>query len=203
MASNTIYVNGVADRKRPDEIFSIEDADNTEDSVTKKIIDKINSLQKILTIQDEEIQILWWMTGGYSSLWNNFFNNLDINAQPLFLSKEIAIMTTIMTEPPSLKSIFNRILNVDIQKVTIPTAVKSCTVENLNKLIKGKQLFPTIFPLHFAINRALEAEGEGSWTSVWNKLTGISQNKKFNTVELSFQLFREHKLIELSEAWDE
>jgi hypothetical protein len=206
MASNTIYVNGIADRKRPDKIspveYSEEDGD-TEASVTKKIVDKINSLQKILTIQDEEIQILWWINGGYSSLWKNVFDKLEISARPLLLSKEIAIMTKIMTEPPSLVSIFTKILNADIQKVTIPIAVKSCTIENLNKLKKGKQLSPTIFPLHLAINRAFETGGDGSWASVWNKLTGIAQNKKFNPVELSFQLFREHKLIELSEAWDE
>lgn len=156
--------------------------------------------RKILTIQDEELQMLWWMVGGWSQMWDTAFGNLDSQARPILLAKEAADMTEIFSESPGLKAIFCRVGIDESTKLTIPDAVNACGVEHLTTLAPKSTPCSTIFPMHSAIFRALETGADRTWIAAWSKTSGIDEETPVVPLELALQFHRELKLRTVFEA---
>ena len=112
-------------------------------------------------------------------------------------------MTDETSEPPSIKAVFSRAAIDGSAEMTIPESINACGVDNLKILASKSAPCSTIFPLHFAISRALETDGNSAWIAAWSKISGIKNETKFTSLDLAVQLFREHKLMMLTEADDE
>lgn len=156
---------------------------------------QIVKIQKVLRVQDEELQILWWLTGEWSSMWDCSFNDIDPKAKPILLGEDAASMTTEFSEPPSLKSVFSRIGLNGTTKLSIPVAVNACGVEYLGTLSQSSATCSTILPIHFAMVRAKETGGDDSWVAAWRTITGIKATSKVTPLELAIQVHRERKLM--------
>ena len=172
-------------------------------SFQKASILEINNLQKILTVQDEELQMLWWMVSGWSEMWDCSFSDIDNKARPILLAKEAASMTKEVSESPSLKALFSRVGVDGNTKITIPEAVNACGVENLGRLAHKSAPCSTIFPLHFAMFRALETGADPAWIAGWSKASGIGEKSQIVPLELALQVHRELKLMKLLEETHE
>ena len=53
-----------------------------------KLVSALALMERTLNIQDEELQMLWWMVSGWSTKWNCRFDDIDIKARPIMLAKE-------------------------------------------------------------------------------------------------------------------
>ncbi|RJR40219.1 MAG: hypothetical protein C4576_20185 [Desulfobacteraceae bacterium] len=171
--------------------------ENVSSYLQKALIKRVNQLHKVLTIQDEELQFLWWMVGGWSAMWKKAFKDIEIRSRPILLAKEAANMTAEFTEPPSLKALFSRLGIDGGTKITIPDAINACGLEHLGTLAPKEPPCPTIFPLHFALHRALETKGGAAWISGWSKVTNISKKVEINSLDLAVQYHRELKIMML------
>ncbi|MGO9533906.1 MAG: GTPase-associated system all-helical protein GASH [Syntrophobacteraceae bacterium] len=171
-------------------------------SVQNETKKSVTQISKLLRIQDEELQVLWWMVGGLSGMWNLSFVNIESKARPILLAKEAAGLTDLPSEPPSLKSVFYRLGIEASNQITIPDAVNACG-GHLKALAPNSMPCPTIFPLHFAISRALETGAGKSWIPGWSKVSEISAKEQIEPLELALQMFREIKLMEISEGSNE
>ena len=173
---------------------------STINAIQKDIAAQIAVMQKILTIQDEELQILWWVVGEWSIMWERSFNDLDSKARPILLGHEAASMTDNVSELPSMKAVFSRIgIDADFT-ISIPEAVNACGVEYLKKIDWDGDTCPTLYPVHFAINRAQETGADDTWIAAWEKITNISVSTKISALELAIQMHRERKLIDKIES---
>jgi hypothetical protein len=157
-------------------------------------------LQKILTIQDEELQMLWWMVGGWSQMWNTTFGDLDSKARPILLANEAANMTKVLSESPVLKAVFSRVGIDEHTELTVPDAVNACGVEYLKTLVPKSTPCSTIFPLHSAIFRSLETGADRTWIAGWSRTSGIAEEASVVPLELAVQFHRELKLMTVYEA---
>jgi hypothetical protein len=227
MATDRVKRAGIDARKRPsivksqilscnetleEEIQRLNDQPNCPTSIAvlqqigpiQKIAnEEIMLLQKVLNIQDEELQMLWWVIGGWSDMWEKTFTNIESNARPLLLAKEAASMTDQIFESPSLKALFSRVhIGIDT-KLTIPETVNSCGTEYLKMLAPRNTLCTTIFPLHSAIVRALETNGGSGWITNWSRISDIGKKTQFSSIDLAVQFYRELKLMNSNEAADD
>ncbi len=212
MAEDRILNDGVLNRKRP--LISVPEknvptetimSDTLEnlgstivtalDNMQKKMYGEIIKLQKTIKIQDEELQLLWWMIGQRSTMWDSSFGDMAENSRSILLAIEAANMTEEFTEPPSLKAIFSHVGISSNSKVTIPDAINLCGGEALKKIIPENKICSTIFPLHFAATRALETGVDTSWIAGWSNISGISKSAEFTFQQLALQIYRECKLI--------
>ncbi len=172
----------------------------TENMITamqKPVNVEIANVHRVLNIQDEELQMLWWMVGGWSDMWDTSFSNMDSKAQPLLLAKEAACMTEESTESPSLKAVFSRVFEDIDAKLSIPDAINACSVDYLSDLSLNDSISPDTYPVHFAIARAWEAEGDKTWVAGWSKASGIRKTVLFNPLDLAVQVHRERKLMSI------
>lgn len=216
MAMERIKSDGNEARKRPDFSFfeeteelangeeaEEEDEDANTEAALEEMKSKINCIQKTLTIQDEELQMLWWMVGKFSSMWERTFGEIDSKAAPILLAREAAEMTAELSEAPSLKAVFSRIGVGGIAEIAIPEAVNACGAENLIKLVFSSTPCSTIFPLHFALSRALETKADDTWIPGWCHVSGIDATLTIAPLEIAMQTHRELKLMALIEAQNE
>ncbi len=191
------------------ESLTIENAAETFKSMGAHITSLCNSIQSefklhltimtnTITIQDEELQTLWWVIGKRSGVWDAKFDDISASTRPLLLGYEYSKLTTAQSvEPPSLQAVLTQV-GIDGNEVTIPDAVNTCGVEILRQLLSTDTIIcPTIFPIHDAIRRALETEAEASWIPVWGKVSGIEAEGKYSSLDLAIQFYRELKLQEL------
>jgi len=165
-------------------------------SVEKEANEKISELQKNLIVQDEELQILWWMIGTDSRVWNSDHPDSDSRAKPLFFGKEVANITSGFSESPSLKYVFSNGGGGIQSKLSIPDAVNACGIKQLEMLYSGSKICSIIYPLHDAIYRAREINADPSWVDVWCKISGISKDAEITQNQIALQFYREMKLLE-------
>jgi hypothetical protein len=77
----------------------------------------------------------------------------------------------------------------------IPDAINACCTKRLEKIAPDNKLDPLIFPVHFAMTRALETGADKTWIPGWSKISGISKNTQLTQLQLAQQVYRERKLI--------
>lgn len=159
--------------------------------VAKRLNATVQSMNTFIAIQDEELQMLWWLFGGRSKKRDCPFANLPEEAQPIVLAAEVADTTQFLPGPISVKPILSRAGLKERKKVSIPAAVNACSEDMLADLVNGVEPSPITKPLHFAIERKLETRDEVSWVAGWSAITGIDSDYAIPSIELSNLFYRE------------
>ena len=161
--------------------------------MTAKTNAAIEAIEYFIAIQDEELQMLWWLFCGRSKTLDRPFADVPADAQPIVLASEVADATQFMPGPNSVKPILSR-AGLKERKRTgsgIAAAINACDSEFLRGLVDGVEPGPVVRPLHFAIQRKLEAGDDTSWTANWSAVTGIDADLSLPGVELGNLFYRE------------
>lgn len=161
--------------------------------MTTKANAAIRAIEHLLAVQDEELQILWWLFGGRSTTLDRPFTDVPVDAQPIVLASEAADATRFIPGPISVKPILSRAgLKERITPgASIAAAINACDGNFLQKLVEGVEPAPVVRPLHFAIHRKLEAGDDTSWTANWSAVTGIDAQLTLPGIELGNLFYRE------------
>jgi hypothetical protein len=147
-----------------------------------------------IAIQDEELDLLWWVIGARSDDLDRRFDQVSDNVRSLLFAKELADATKFLPGPRSIRSLLSRAgLKADTM-VTIPDAVNSCDATWLTSISRGNNVSPLVQPIHFAIERKLETGDETSWIAGWAKAAGIEPNIAFSELNLG-GLFYGERLV--------
>lgn len=155
----------------------------------------LSKFDKFITIQDEELQFLWWLVGERSWDLGCDFDSVLVGMRPLVFAKELADLTEILPGPTSVKAIFSRAGLKSRSGLTIPAAVNACRSDWLDKLIKTSSPSPVTLPVHFAIVRKLEAGDDESWISNWSAVTGIGAGHVSSPLAVANLFYRERLLV--------
>ena len=66
------------------------------------------ALDSFIRVQDEELQMLWWLIGQRSEDLDRSFDAVPVDAQALVFAKELAAHTTGLPGPASIKGLLSR-----------------------------------------------------------------------------------------------
>lgn len=158
----------------------------------------IGSLEKFIKVQDEELQVLWWLLGGRSKDLDCDFAKISPSAQPLVFGKEIADETNILPGLRTVRSLMVRAGLKEKSKLNLPDMINAAPVNWLKKLIDDGTPSPVTQPIHFAISRRLEVSDEKSWIGGWVGISGIKASQKFSALELG-KIFYHEQLLRQSQ----
>ncbi len=150
-----------------------------------------------IAIQDEELELLWWVTGERSDDLNKRFDEIPANVGPLVFAKELASATQFLPGPVSIRSLLSRAGLRDNVPVTIPEALNACDAGWLASLSNLNGASALVRPIHFGIGRKLETGDETSWVAGWAKACGIEEQHPFSQLTLGC-LFYGERLLSLS-----
>jgi hypothetical protein len=164
--------------------------------ITTSCNHSLSSLEKYIEIQDEEINILWWIINSYSELLAKSIDDLSDIEKSTVVGIELALLSVNDVEPPSLESLLLRMglkseTNLKLESLAdIP--------EDILKSIVGDDLYvnPETTPYHLAIKYILFF-GKATWLEHFTQKTSISAEEEVNALQWAVQFCRERLLIRL------
>jgi GTPase-associated system helical domain len=106
--------------------FDTAGVSNAFDSAAEAINSAFASSDRFIAIQDEELEMLWWVLNERSEDLGKAFEDLPAKARPLILAKELAQATAFSPGPRSVKGLLWRSGLTDTKKISIADAVNDC-----------------------------------------------------------------------------
>jgi hypothetical protein len=164
-------------------------------AATKARNDELSALQRYLNVQDEELDMLWWLVGHRSWDLDCGFEKVPAESRPLVFAKELAGVTSLLPGPAQIKSLLSRAGLDDEKKLSVPDAVGALKAEWLRGLPKSHTASPVLNPLHFAIERSLEVGGGVSWIPGWSAATELDAKTNFSPLALGTLFYYERLLM--------
>jgi GTPase-associated system helical domain len=164
------------------------------DNIKKRLEAASDQTSRFIAIQDEELEMLWWVFGERSDDLNQPFKEVPAKAQALIFAKELAGATMFLPGPVSAKGLLSRAGLKESKKLTIPEAVNACEAQWLKSLAPPEEVSPLSLPIHFAIGRKLETNDDSSWIAGWAKSCGIDEKHSFPSLTLGNLFYRERLL---------
>jgi hypothetical protein len=165
------------------------------DQVLQSATEATSHLQRLLLIQDEELQMLWWLVGERSWDFDCAFSGVPIDLQPLVFGKELADASNILPGPSAIKPLLSRAGLKDRKKSLVSDVINSDKAEWLREVIANNDISPVIHPLHFAVSRQLETGPGISWVAGWAAAAGIPEDIAMTPLFIGNLFYRERLLF--------
>lgn len=155
----------------------------------------VNALNTFLRVQDEELQMLWWLIGQRSMDLDCSFEEVPTAAQPLVFGKELADRTQFLPGPASMKGLLSRAGLRERKKVTVSDAINAADTDWLRKFMPEAEPSPVSTPLHYAIKRQLETGPGDAWIPGWTAAAGVPAGLALPALTLGNLFYRERLLL--------
>lgn len=160
-------------------------------TIAKRHASAMQSLEHFLEIQDEEMEMLWWLVGEYSPSYSCPFVKVPSEAQPLIFSMELADMTNLLPGPVSIAALLSRTGLSTVETIKVEQVVNAVKGDWLEERVSTKLSSPLMTPIHDAIKRRLET-GEGeAWIAGWAAVTELPRDLDLAQLNIATQFYHE------------
>lgn len=159
-----------------------------------------SEFQNYTRLQDEELDILWWLHGGYSVDLKDDFPSVSPPHRPLGIARELAALTKVLPGPIAVPALLTRAGVVDAPKITIVAAVQGMPDSWLDTALDDldeQKITALTTPILFALNRRKELEGAEGWATPWGKLTSLDEGAELEPMRFAEAAYREFVLARL------
>lgn len=158
------------------------------------------AVQKYVSIQDEELDILWWLEGGHSFDLSLDFAKIAPEHLPLAIARELASLTKVLPGPPALSSLLSRTGLLNAPLLSIPDAVQGMPQDWLNKAADSLAVdgvSANLTPILFAMQRRHEVDGKDDWIAAWCTTTGLTREAQLSPLQFAAAAYREFSLTRI------
>lgn len=152
------------------------------------------AVQGYVNVQDEELDILWWLLGKRCTRFGLSFEEVQAEFRSIVFAVELAALTKVLPGPTALPALLSRAGVDDAVQLSIPATVQCLPQEWLVRVLpenKVEKVSATTTPILEAVRRRQEAEGQDTWIPVWGTVTGIDQTAKLPERKLAELLYCE------------
>lgn len=151
-----------------------------------------------ISIQDEELDMLWWLQGGRSDTLDLAFADIPPEQRPFVLARELAEVSYALPGAAAIKSLLARAGLSDDEHQEIAAAVQALPLDWLKVAIPeadAAKVSPVTTPLHEAVKRRLEVGGEDTWIPNWAAVCDIDRGAKLSPLGLADLCYCEQLVI--------
>lgn len=159
--------------------------------MSQKQANAVRAIGKFIQVQDEELQMLWWLISQRSNDLDCTFDVVTVDAQALVFAKELADHTEILPGPASIKGLLSRAGLKERKKLNVPAAVNAADSKWLKSFSLDDELSPVTTPIHYAIKRKLETGEDEAWVAGWAAAVEISADALLSPLGLAILFYRE------------
>lgn len=157
-----------------------------------------SAVQEYVRVQDEELDVLWWLHGEHCEIRETPFHDVPEVERPLIFAKDLAELTRVLPGPPAIKSLLSRSGIDDNAMLSIHDVVQALPVKLLLRFVPddalGKVSVVTT-PILEAIRRRQEVDGRDAWAQTWAAVCGLKQDTKLPALRLAEAAYRELLLV--------
>lgn len=153
-----------------------------------------SAVQDYVRVQDEELDILWWLQGGRCTIFDMPFEDVPVEHRPLVFACELANLTKVQPGPTALQSLFSRTGVGHSTQTTIASAIQGLPKEWLEHLLPDEKVGMVSIvttPVLEAVRRRKEVDGQDTWIAAWSSVCGINQDALLPTLQFSEAVYRE------------
>lgn len=163
--------------------------------IARRQANAMHAMDNFLRVQDEELQMLWWLTGQRSFDHDCTFDKVPENAQPLVFGKELADCTTCLPGPASVKALLSRAGLNDRKKIVLSGAISAADAAWLQTLAPDGEPSQVSTPIHYGIRRQLETGAGDTWIPGWAAAVDVAPNFAASPLTLGLLFYRERLLL--------
>lgn len=154
----------------------------------------LRAVDRFIRIQDEELQMLWWLIGQRSQNYDCALEDVPADARPFVFASELADCTEILPGPPSVRALLSRAGLTERRKLAITAAVNAPRADWLEGLV-GEDPSPLSTPLHYAIKRQLETGAGEAWVAGWAASCSLDPGYALPSLTLGELFYRERLIL--------
>lgn len=155
----------------------------------------VGAMSKFVRVQDEELQMLWWLIGQRSEDLDCAFGAVPADVQALVFAKELADHTTLLPGPASVKGLLSRAGLKERKKIVISAAINAADSAWLQDFMPEGELSPVLTPIHHGIKRQLETGPGEAWIPGWAAAVDVKANLTVSPLGLGVLFYRERLLL--------
>lgn len=152
-------------------------------------------IDKYLRVQDEEVQMLWWLTGAHSLDISCRLDAVPVDWQPLLFAKELAVLTTLLPGPRSVRALLSRAGLKERNTIALKDVINAPDANWLETFMSSAEPSPVTTPIHFAIKRRLETGAGDAWVSGWAAATELPADLALSPLVISLHFYRERLMF--------
>jgi hypothetical protein len=152
---------------------------------------------RYISVQDEELNMLWWLQGGRTHA-GEMFEKVPREQQPFVLARDLAEATFALPGASAICSLLERAGVKNDEPLEIAAAIQALPIEWLRIALPEEnkhKASPVTTPLHEGIRRRLEVRGEDSWIAGWAGVCDIDKASRLTPLQLADLCYCEQLLI--------
>ncbi|MCF8204746.1 MAG: hypothetical protein K9J82_06725 [Methylotenera sp.] len=152
---------------------------------------------RYISIQDEELNMLWWLQGGRTQA-GQLFEEIPREQQPFVLARDLAEATFSLPGASAIGSLLERAGIKNDEPLEVAAAIQALPIEWLRIALPEAdkhKVSPVTTPLHEGIKRRLEVRGENSWIAGWAGVCDIDTSARLTPLQLADLCYCEQLLI--------
>ncbi len=153
-----------------------------------------SAVQGYVRVQDEELDILWWLQGEDCLTFGVPFADVPLDHRAIAFAIELAALTKVLPGPTALPALLSRAGVDDNVRLGIPEAIQGIPKEWLAYLVpeeRVSKVSAVTTPILEAARRRQEVDGQDTWIAAWATVTGLDQATKLPALRLAESLYCE------------
>jgi hypothetical protein len=154
----------------------------------------LKAMQRYMRIQDEELQMLWWLVGERSLDFGCRLEAVDADARPFVFAKELGALTQYLPGPRGVRALLSR-AGLKERKIGIADAVNAADPNWLRTFMPERDPSAVTAPVHFAAKRQLETGVGVDWVAGWAASAELPATTSLSALDLGMQIYRERLLM--------
>lgn len=164
------------------------------------IVDDQKIIALVLQLQQEEIDMLWWLLTKTSREFHEPYSDFSFHTACMLIPKELADLTMVIPGPTAIEALIRRMYEVfgdeAKSKITLRKVINELPKEYASLLLDGIEFkFDHLFPLHITLKRSLENNNEKGWAETFDEISKLKSRRQINPVEISKQFYQERLLL--------
>ena len=166
-------------------------------ALNESILKRVSDLWLLAQAQREELNLLWWLQNEFSKEMDLPFSKLSTAQAACVLPLELADMTAFVPGPSAILGLIVSSLSkaTGDAKCSIKDAVNTAPRKWREKKVLETSELSTLCPIHFAIAKSLETDGDDDWIPVYKKRSDIRVDEVFEVRDIAFQVYRERMFV--------
>lgn len=164
-------------------------------TLVQRHAEAVEAIDDFIRVQDEELQMLWWLISQRSENYDCAFDAVPAEAQPFVFARELADATEFLPGPSSVKALLSRAGLKERRKIAVTAAVNAPRTDWLERVIADADPSPLSTPLHAAIKRQLETGAGTAWVAGWAASSGVDEAHALPGLMLGELFYRERLLL--------
>lgn len=150
------------------------------------------ALERHIRLQDEELDLLWWASNGFSETLQKSFSEFEPGTRTLISAIEAADRTQYVPGPCSILGLLERVGLSGSAEVSIEEVINAVSVDHRRSICTSGLSVHT--PLHLALEMKEESPESDTWSGHWSARTKIDGALKRRECEIA-QLFYQERLV--------